>query len=116
MFFQSAPVKPSHRIILTIDVVVPFLRIAEFVPGQDARCSLRKQQQEECISCLILPKLCYRLLPGRPFRPAVPAVVIIRSVLVLLSIGFIMLTVIRDKIPQGKPGLPGDHIQNLFCF
>ena len=107
---KAAPVHPPCLIVLTIHVVVSFLGIIKLVPRQQAGRPLCRKEKEERISYLIFPQLCHRALTAGAFCPAVPAIIVIRSVRIIFSVCLIVLAVVRDKIPECKSGLPRDII------
>lgn len=88
------------------------LGIAELIARKDTRRSLRQQKQEERVLHLPVPKHSNRFLSRRSLRPAVPAIIIFRAVLVMFSVRLIMLPVVGYQILERKTILIGYTIED----
>ena len=86
------------------------------ITSKKTRCSLCKEQEEKCIIDLLSSQFHDREFAGRPLYATVPTKIIIRSVLILLSVFFIMFLIIRNQIIQSETCLSGDIIKGLFLF
>ena len=102
VFFHASPVYPADLVVLTPCVIIPLLRISPFIPLEDHRGSLGKEQHGKSIFQLPETKLPDILLPGRAFHPTVPGTVIFQAILVILSIFLIMPLLIGYHICHGK--------------
>jgi len=100
--FQFPPVQPSRQIILAIDIVVTLLGIGKFIACQNAGRPLRQQHKGERVLHLPVAQFQDAFFSCRPFCPAVPAEIIVRSILVILPIGFVMLAIIGNQVAQGE--------------
>ena len=104
---ELRPIEPSRDVVLVIRIIIAKLRIQEFISGSKHRGSVRQHKQAEEVLHL-LPVQRQHL--GRGARitlmSAVPAVVLVHSVLVILSVGPIMLLVVGDQIIQSEAVLP----------
>src|SRR5262245_44668678 len=94
------PIEPRDLVVLAVSVVVAALAVADFVARQEHRNSLRDNQRREKGPLLVLTQGANFRIIGRTLGAAVPTVVIVRAVAILLSIGFIVLLIVRDKIGE----------------
>src|SRR5699024_9348509 len=86
LFLRLFPVYPGSIIVLTIHIIVSILRICELVSGQNTRRPLSHQKQEKCIAHLLLSEFYNRFFSCRTFYSAVPAVIVVRSIMIILAI------------------------------
>ena len=99
IFFPLAPVYPANRIVLTIGIIISFLRIIKFIPCQQTWRSLCCKEQHIGIFYLVFPQSDNVLFSARSFCTTVPAIIIIRPVLIAFSIFLIMLSIVGNQIP-----------------
>lgn len=70
----------------------------------------------KCIKYLMIPQFHYCLFPARSFRPAVPAIIIIRSILIMFTILLIVFRIVRHQIIQGKSILISNVVKDSLLF
>ena len=116
LLFQSPPICPSYRIILTVYIIITFLRISKLISCKHTRSSLCQKEQEKCIKYLMIPQFHYCLFPARSFRPAIPAIIIIRSILIMFTILLIVFRIVRHQIIQGKSVLISNVVKDSLLF
>ena len=110
ILIQKTPVQPGNLIILTISIVIAKLGIAKFVTRQKHRRSPAAHQYGTGIADHPESQIQHFRIIGLSFRPAVPASVIIGSIGIIPSIGFVMFCIIRIQIIQGKSIMTGQKI------
>ena len=102
---KPAPVKPPRCIILTINVIISFLRIVKFISRQKTRCSLRQQQQKKRISDLTFPQIHNTSFTALSLCAAIPTIIIVRTVCIIFSIFFVMFVSERTVKRNGSYGM-----------
>src|SRR4051794_11048047 len=110
LFIGELPVKPGHRRILTIAIVISVLRLAEFVTSQQHRHTLRKEEGSEEVSLLLSAQHVNLAMFGWTFAAAVPALVVIRAVAVFFPVSLVVLLVVADEIAEGKTIVCRDEV------
>src|SRR5262249_26756775 len=80
------PVEPAELVVLAIRVVVPLLRVAELVAGQQHRHALREQHRGDQVPLLALAQADDFGIVRRALDAAVPRVVLVDPVSVLLAV------------------------------
>ena len=95
VLLQKPPIQPGHLIIVAIRIIVSKLRIAKLIPCQKHGDSPAAHQDCTGIAYHAPPQCIDRLILCLPFRPAVPAVVVIAAVCIIPSIAFIVLYIVR---------------------
>src|SRR5215472_14601121 len=98
----QVPVKPGDFGVLAIAVIVAALGAADLVATADHRNSLREQERRQEIVLLPLAKLEDGRVLGFTFGTAIPRMVVVRSVMVVIQIGFIVLGVVADQVVQSE--------------
>ena len=90
--------------------MLPLLRVAQFVAGQQHRHALREQQRGDEVPLLPLAQRDDVRVVGRPFGAAVPAVVVVGAVAVVLAVGLVVLVVVADQVVQREAVVAGDEV------
>ena len=100
--FPIIPVQPCSLIVLTIHIVISILCVAELIPARmhGVPCENISRKNAFLSDAAAVPEPPFSV---SPLRTAVPAVIIIRTVLIALSVCLIMLPVIRDQVTECKP-------------
>src|SRR6185436_2932093 len=98
MGIDEGPVEPARFIVLGIGIVVAALASPSFVAHEDHRHANGKDGDGEEILHLPMAQLLYGRIVGRTFDAAIPTAIVIRAVSVVLAIGFIVLSVIGNKV------------------
>ena len=87
---------------MTVRIIVTVLRVAKLITCKQHRNTLRKKQHSQRVFLLPHPKPQNLLFACRPFHTAVPAVIVIGTVPILLSVRLIVLIIIAHEILQRK--------------
>ena len=109
---QPVPVEPGGLIILIPRIIVATLGVHKLVAGAEHRSSVRKHQDREEILDLLLAQLHYfrgNLQIALP--SAVPAQIVVGSIVVVLTVGEVVLRVVSDQIIEAKT-VVGSHVVN----
>ena len=109
--FHRIPVHPGVDAIVAITVIVTPLRPPDFVSHEQHRNPLAEQQEGHCIFHLTMPQDVHRGIVRFSFMAAVPAVIVVAAVVVPLTVGFIVLVVVGNKIVKREPIVAGDEVQ-----
>src|ERR687892_2175523 len=104
------PMEPGELVILAIRVVVPLLRLAELVAGQEHGDALRHHQRRQEIALLLPAQGVDGGIVGWALGPTVPTVVLIGAVLVLVAIRVVMLVIVTDQVVQREAVMASDKI------
>ena len=92
------PAHPSHRVVTAVGIVVAVLCVAEFIAGVNKRYALREQTIGKSIFYLLLSEFI-RLFPlRRTFQSAVPAVILVGTIVVVLAVRLVMLFVVAHSV------------------
>ena len=70
-------------------------------------------QHDEVLDLPVAQRLDRRIV-GRPFRAAVPAQVVVRSVAIVLAVGLVVLVVERDQIVEREAVMAGHEVDALL--
>src|SRR5258705_13693953 len=110
---EQAPVEPGGVVVQAVRVVVPPLCAAHLVAHeQDGRPECEEDDGEE-----VLPLAIAQLLDGGvvgwALDSAVPGAVVVRAVAVLLAVGFVVLTIVRDQVVEREAVVGGDEVHAL---
>src|SRR5262245_41137930 len=114
VFFQQAPVEPAHLVVLTISVVVPVLSPSYFVAHRYHRDAQRKHRHGQEVLDLAISQPFHLGILARTFHAAVPAAVIIGAVAILLSVCFVVLSVVGNKVVECEAIVTRDKIDGLL--
>src|ERR1035438_534834 len=101
---------PGKFVVLAIGVVVASLGSRNFVPTVDHWYALAEQECREQIAHLSLAKNIDFFVVGGSFRAHVPGTVIVGSIGVALSVGFVVLLTVADQIAQSETIVRRDEI------
>ena len=99
---RKTPVKPGYLVVLTIGVVVTFLRHQHLIPVKEHGDSLTQKQNGHEVPGLPLPQRGDPFIIGLSFYPTVPAKVVIRSILIVITVGVIVFLVIAYEIVDSE--------------
>src|SRR3990167_411738 len=102
--------KPTDLVILTVRVIVAPLGAAHFVPAADHGDTLGEHQGGEEIPLLPFAQGQDRWIIRGTLDTAVPAQVLICSVLIVLSVGFVVLLVVTDQIMQREAVMAANEV------
>ena len=94
VLIQQAPIQPGHLIVMAVRIVVAKLGISKFISCQKHGYPPAAHQDRAGIAYHPPAQGIYRLILGLPFRPAVPAVIVIASIRVVPSVALIVLFII----------------------
>ena len=111
LFGGQIPIEPGNRRILTISVIVSVLGLPEFITGQEHRHPLRKKQRGQKIPLLPRTHGANAGIIGRALHATIPTLVVVRPIAVLLAVGFVMLVIVTDQVPQGETIVRGHEVQ-----
>src|ERR1700678_1827941 len=111
---KLAPVQPSRFIVLVVGIVVSKLRVQELVPSPEHRSPVREHQQAaEVLDLLASQREHSRWRSFIPFVSTVPAVVVVRTVLIVVAIRPVALAVIGDEVVQSETVVGGQIVHAL---
>ena len=86
------PIQPGQFVVLAVGVIVSLLGMADFIPGQHHRYAGGEEQSRHEVSFLLGPQGDDRLVIGRSLGTAIPAVIVVRAVLVVFTIGVVVFS------------------------
>lgn len=107
---QPCPVQPGDLIILTIGIIVAKTGVSKFISRKKHGCPTAAHQSHAGIFHHSETEFTDLRIHGLSFHSTVPASVIICSIRIVPSIGFIMLSIIRIQIPERKAIMTGEEI------
>ena len=89
------PIEPADLIVLTVAVVVALLGPPDLITHAMHRHALRKKERGQHVALLPLAQRIDREVIGRPFSPAIPALVVVGAVTVVFAVGFVVFVIVR---------------------
>ena len=89
---------------------MPPLRPAALVAGGDHRDAVGQAQGRDQVRRLPVPQREHALVVGLALDPAVPRAVVVRAVPVVLTVGLVVLLVVRHQVAEGEPVVGGDEV------
>ena len=107
-----APGNPACRIVLTVCIVIAFLRVAELIARKNHRNALGKEHRQHGIFLHLKPEVANPLSPVGAFGSAVPAVIVIASVVPVLAVLLIMLDIVHIKVTKRESVVIRDVIDD----
>src|SRR6476659_7826559 len=107
MNVDERPIEPACLIILGIGVVVATLASSSFVAHEDHRHADRKDGGGKKILHLPIAQLLYCQIVSWTLDAAVPAPIVLRAVSIVLTIRFIVLPVIGNKVVESESVVAG---------
>jgi hypothetical protein len=110
VFLHPGPVDPADFVILTIRVVVALLRPPHFIAGKDHRHTLGEQERGSEVLYLPDAQLLHRGIVRRPLDSAIPALILVVTVLVALTVPNVVLLVVRYEVGEGESIVTGNEI------
>src|SRR5207249_11803938 len=111
LLFREVPVDPRQRGILTIAIVVAFLRVTHLIARQEHGHALREQECRQEIELLPLTELVYALIAGWTFDAAIPTHVVIVAIAVFFAVRFVVFALVADQIGEGEAVVAGYKVQ-----
>jgi hypothetical protein len=84
--------------------------VAQLVTTEEQRHSLREQQRRQQVALLLLAQNIDGRVVRRALGAAVPAIVVVGTVLVVLTVGLVMLVIVADKVLQRESVMTGDEV------
>src|SRR5580765_4593390 len=116
MLHKQRPIKPIPFVVLTVSVVVPVLCSAHFIAHQEHGKAKRKHSDGHEILDLAVSESLNLNIRSWTFDTAIPAPIVIATVTVFLTIGIVMLLVVRDQVIQRKSIVTGNEVHALLCL
>src|SRR4029077_19065507 len=113
---EQAPIEPMRFVVLTVSVVVPVLGSANFITHQEHGKAKRKHGYGHEILHLAGSESLNFGIRGWTLDTTVPAPIVIAAVTVFLTIGIVMLLVVRDQVIQRKSIVTGNEVHALLCL
>src|SRR4051794_39858555 len=107
---RQTPIHPGVLVIVAVRIVIAFLRAADLVSHQDHRNALAHHEDRHCILHLASAQFVHRRVGAFTFPSTVPTVVVVPAVVVVLAVGFIVLTVEGNKILERKTIVTSDEV------
>ena len=95
---RNAPVPPGNLVVLAIGIVVARLRPPEFVPGEQHRRAVSKQNRRQHGSVNARPDVQNRLICRRSFNSPVRGIVLAVTVFIVFAVGLVVPLGIADHI------------------
>jgi len=99
---------------MTVSVVIPVLRSADFVPHHEHRQTKREQCGRQEILDLTVSKFLNIRIIGRAFDAAVPASIVVPAIAVVFAIWLVILMVIGNQVIKCESIMTGHKIYALF--
>src|SRR6516164_6356497 len=94
---EQAPIEPRNFAVVAKRVVVAILRAPNLVAHQQHWCPRRKERYGEKILDLTSPEALGFWITYQSLAATVPAEVVIHAVAVILTVGFVVLTIERHQ-------------------
>src|SRR6201982_2283871 len=116
VLYEQRPIKPIRFVVLAVCVVVPVLCSADFIAHQEHWKAKRKHGDGHEILHLAGSESLNFSIRGWTLDTTVPAPIVIAAVTVFLTIGIVMLLVVRDQVIQRKSIVTRDEVHALLCF
>src|SRR5580765_2370186 len=113
---QQRPIKPIPFVVLAVCVVVSVLCSADFIAHQEHGKAERKHGDGHKILHLAGSESLNFSIRGWTLDTTVPAPLVIAAVTVVLTIGIVMLLVVRDQVIQRKSIMTGNEVHALLCL
>src|ERR1700751_4066243 len=113
---KQRPIKPISFVVLTVSVVVPVLGSANFIAHQEHGKAKREHGDGHEILDLAGSESLNFSIRGWTLDTTVPAPIFIAAVTVFLTIGIVMLLVVRDQVIQRKTIVTGNEVYALLRF
>ena len=110
IFFEETPVQPRDQVILTIRVIISITCVCEFITGEEHWSSTATKQNGTCIFHQSFAKHQNSGIICFAFYATVPAVIVVSSVSVPPTVGFIMLLVITVQIIKRESIMTGEKV------
>src|SRR6476661_3954532 len=104
------PIQPADFVVLAISVVVPILRVANGIPGEQHRHPLGQEHGCNEVPLLSCPQRLYCRIIGWPFYSAVPTAIIIGAVPIVFAVRLVMLGVVADQVLQSETVVRSDEV------
>ena len=91
---KQIPVEPARLIVLAIGVVVATLTAPHLVTHEEHRHAHRKHTCHEEVLNLPVAQFLYRRIVRRAFKAAVPASILLASIVVVFAVFFVVLVIV----------------------
>src|ERR1700746_2619205 len=111
---EQRPIKPIPFVVVTVSVVVPVLCSADFIAHQEHGESKRKHGDGHEILHLAGSEPVYLGICSCPLGTAVPASIVVSTVTVFLTVGFVVLVIVGDEIVKRKSIVAGNKVYALL--
>ena len=110
IFLEPLPVQPGDAVVLAVGVVVPELRVAEFVPGiEHGRAPAAHQGGEGILHHAATQGLHLHIL-RLPLHAAVPAIAVVVPVRVVPAVLLIVFHIVGVEVVQGEAVMAGQEV------
>ena len=110
IFFEETPVQPGDQVILAIRVIISITCVCEFITGEEHWSSAAAKQNGTGIFHQSFTKCQNGRIICFAFYATVPAVIVVSSVSVPPTVGFIMLLVITVQIIKRESIMTGEKV------
>ena len=102
ILLQVVPVEPRNLIVLTIGVVIALLRVAHLIARQHHGYTLAHHEHGDGIFHLLVTQAVDVGIIAFSLAATVPTVIMVFAIAIVLTVGFIMLFVIRHEVHHRK--------------
>ena len=110
IFFEETPVQPGDQVILAIRVIISITCVCEFITGEEHWSSAAAKQNGTGIFHQLFTKCQNGRIICFAFYATVPAVIVVSSVSVPPTVGFIMLLVITVQVTKREAIMTGEKV------
>src|SRR5208282_3102083 len=110
---HKSPIEPADLVILTICVVVTFLRAEYLVASREHWYATREHQDCHDVSDLTVAKRLDVGIVGITLHAAIPAEVIVDAITVVFAVRLVVLLVEGNQVAEGKTVVTGHEIDAI---
>lgn len=116
VLYEQTPIEPVPFVVLTVGVVVAVLSSPDLIAHKQHGKAKRKHGGGHKILHLAISESLNLRIRGWTLDTTVPAPIVIAAITVFLTIGIVMLPVVRDQVIQRKSVVTGNKVHALFCL
>ena len=110
MLLDKPPIKPTDVVVLTVSIIVAFLRPTNFITTNQHWHTLAKQQRAQHIFDLAGADRIDRFLACWSFSAVIVADVVIVTVAIIFPIGHVVFLFVRHKVVHGETIMARDQV------